>query len=518
MIRSSTEHAVQLISNRLLARNALLNLFGRLAPLVVAIFAIPVLIKGLGVERFGVLSLAWMLIGYFSLFDLGIGRALTKMVAEKMGAGEDAKVPVLVWTSLFLMSILGLLGALFLGLLSPWLVYSILKIPEALQAESLHVFYLLALSLPVVITTAGLRGILEARQLFGLINYVRIPMGLFTYIGPILAVLFTHNLVIIVLVLAVGRLAAWAVFLALCLQTLPELRQNRSIHPREMGPILRFGGWLTVSNITSPLMEYLDRFLIGSLVSVAAVAYYVTPYDVITKLWIIPGSVAGVMFPAFSMTVVQDNRRTALLFSRAVKTILLILFPVALLIITFAGEGLALWLGEEFRKNSTFVLQCLTLGVFINSISHIPMTLIQGLGRPDLTTKLHFIELPFYLVGVWWMIGVMGIKGAALAWLVRVTVDTVVLFVLTRLSLPETNPYVKRMGWVSGACFALLTIAMLPMSITAGGVFLLIVFPTFAIVSWIFVLDAEERLILQRCLKDSRVFFRRANFQAFHKP
>ena len=75
----------KLTQGRLLARNTVWNLGGQVAPLVVAIFAIPPLIKGLGTDRFGVLTLAWVVIGYFSLFDLGLGRALTKLVAGQEG-------------------------------------------------------------------------------------------------------------------------------------------------------------------------------------------------------------------------------------------------------------------------------------------------------------------------------------------------------------------------------------------------------------------------------------------------
>ena len=66
-----------LTSGRLLARNTIWNLLGQVLPMVVGVVAIPPLVHSLGVDRFGVLSLAWIIIGYFSLFDLGMGRALT---------------------------------------------------------------------------------------------------------------------------------------------------------------------------------------------------------------------------------------------------------------------------------------------------------------------------------------------------------------------------------------------------------------------------------------------------------
>src|SRR6266481_8921050 len=133
MTETAKNHNGHLTSGRLLARNTVWNLIGSGAPMAVAVFCIPILIGGLGKERFGVLALAWALIGYASLFDLGLGRALTQLVARKLGAGEDREVPTLVWTSLLLMLLLGVVGATVVGLLSPWLVHRALNVPGALQ-------------------------------------------------------------------------------------------------------------------------------------------------------------------------------------------------------------------------------------------------------------------------------------------------------------------------------------------------------------------------------------------------
>src|SRR5713226_2838068 len=120
---TNTNGNLHLTSGRLLARNTIWNLVGNGAPLIVAVFSIPILIHGLGKDRFGVLALAWALIGYASLFDIGLGRALTQLVAKKLGAGEDHEVPALVWTSLLLMLALGVVGAAVTIVISPWLVH-----------------------------------------------------------------------------------------------------------------------------------------------------------------------------------------------------------------------------------------------------------------------------------------------------------------------------------------------------------------------------------------------------------
>src|SRR5437773_10725967 len=169
-----------------LAWNSVLNLIGQGIPFLAAFFAIPPLIRGLGTDRFGVLTLAWVVIGYFSLFDFGFGRALTKLVAEKLGARQNEDVPGLFWTSLTLMVVFGCVGSVVMAALSPWMVHSVLRIPVEIQRETLRAFYVLAASLPVVITTTALRGFLEAYQCFGLSTAVRIPLGIFTFAGPFL--------------------------------------------------------------------------------------------------------------------------------------------------------------------------------------------------------------------------------------------------------------------------------------------------------------------------------------------
>ena len=495
-----------LTSGRLLARNTLFNLIGQAAPMLVAIFAIPMLIKGLGTERFGVLTLAWMAVGYFSLFDLGLGRALTKLVAEKLGAGQEREIPSLVWTSLFLMTIMGLLGMLVVIIISPWLVNGVLKIPIRLKSETLKSFYLLAISIPLVIGTAGLGGVLAAYQRFGLINAIRIPMGIYTFLGPLLVLPFSHSLFPVVAVLVAGRLIGLIVHLLLCFYVTPALRNGIVLQRLVIRPLISFGSWMTVTNIVGPLMVYLDRFLIGALVSMASVAYYATPYEVVTKLWLIPGALVGVLFPAFSASFVQDPNRTTLLFNRGVKFVFLALFPLTLLLVTFAHEGLYLWLGIEFAQNSYRVLQWLAVGVFINSLAQIPFALVQGAGRPDITSKLHLAELPIYLVSVWLLIHAYGIEGAAIAWMARVTVDALLLFVVAKRILFDGKFINRCTVLLIGVTPPIFTIGFLMYGIILKGIFLLLTFGIFTLATWFLILAPEEKEFVQKRFNLSEFF------------
>lgn len=133
------------ISSGLIARNTLLNLIGLALPLLVGVVTIPLVVRGLGTERYGLLSLAWVVLGYFTIFDLGLGRATTKYVSEALSKGEADQVPQIVWTAATFQAILGLLGGLVLFGITDVLIENVLNIPPELMGR-LEIHYICLLS------------------------------------------------------------------------------------------------------------------------------------------------------------------------------------------------------------------------------------------------------------------------------------------------------------------------------------------------------------------------------------
>lgn len=494
------EQAATWADGHLLAKNSLWNLAGLVLPLLVAIVTVPLLLKGLGTERFGVLTLVWSGIGYFSLFDMGLSQALTKLVAEKLGLGRGEEIPGLVWTGLTVMVGMGVLGSLAVAALAPWLVQNLLKIGAELHTEASASFFILSVTIPVVVATAGLCGVLEAHQRFDLINLVRVPLGLFNYLSPLVVVLFSRNLVWVVGALALGRLVFAACYGWLCLREVPSLRRL-CYDRRSVGPLLSYGGWTTVTNLIAPLMIYMDRFLIGAVVSVAAVAYYTTPFEVIFRLTVVPVAIVGALFPAFAAGLARDRQRVVALFERGIHYIFLILFPLTLIIVTLAGEGLELWLGSEFAANSRAVLRWLMVGVFINGFARVPFNLILAQGRPDMTTKLFLAELPLYLIGLWFLARWYGIEGVAIAWTLRIACDTVIFFGITARLLPEVGESLLRWLWLLAIAMLVLLFCCMASDFVWRGILLFITLVVFAPVAWLYLLDYPERRLLSERLK-----------------
>ncbi|HUS87868.1 MAG TPA: flippase [Desulfosporosinus sp.] len=489
------------ISGGLLARNTSLNLIGQVVPFLIGVATIPFVIRGLGTDRFGLLSIAWVVLGYFTVFDLGLGRATTKFVSEVLGKGDQERVPRVVWTAVTAEALLGIAGAIVLVVITPLLVGRVLNVPRELIAEAKTTFYLLAISVPVVLTSSSFRAVLEAAQRFDLVNAVKIPTSCATYLLPLVGLALGFNLPGIVVLILLARVGGLAAYVTLNLRAMPRLKSyagSLAFFPR----LFAFGGWVMVTSVVSPILVYFERFLIGSLLSVAALAFYSAPYEMVTRLTIIPASLTMTLFPAFStLEGVQNRQRLATIFARSIKYILLTLGPIVLVISLFAEDILQLWLGTDFAKESTAVLQLLAMGVLINSLAYTPFSLLQGVGRPDLPAKFHLLEMPVYIALAWILVSKLGIAGAAMAWTIRVTLDAILLFIAAFKSCGLPADLLSKNGLTTmGAALCMLTgtayglralTDSLPLFVQS--VIFIVPFVLFAWVVWKRVLDAIDR-------------------------
>jgi len=494
----------------MLARNTLLNIIGRVAPLLVGIVTMPYVVRHLGPDRFGLLSLAWMVVGYFALFDLGIGPATTKFVAELLGKGEIEKLPELVWTALASQTCFGLAAGLLLAAASPLLVGHLLKIPPELHSQAHWIFLILAVALPLDFASGSLQGVLAASQRFDLLNALGVPSSALNYLLPVVALALGFGLPAIVFFLVLARIAAIAVLVVLCLRLYPALRRVR-FNRRLVRSLLGYGGWITVSGAVSPILVFFDRFLIGALVSIAAVGFYTPPYMISSKLSILPTSLASTLFPAFSASAGRgDNEWIRNALVRSLKLLLLTVGPAALVMAFFARPLLTLWLGPKFAAEGTLVLQILAAGVLFNSLACIPYNLLQGVGRPDLTAKFHLLELPLHIALAWFLVTRFGLPGAALAWAVRVTLDFVLLIVAacwvtrTPARLLASRDLRRTAAALLALALGLFVLWASTQAFVAEAAFTLLLGGGFLLASWHYALDMEEKWQIRLWLKVAR--------------
>jgi len=411
------------------ARYTLYNILGQAVPLAAGLVAIPTLTRSLGDARFGLLALMWAIIGYFSLLDLGLGRATTKFVAEALARQDTRGARQVAGFTAAGQTALGVAGGAVLASIAPWVVTGLLRVPAELRVEAVRSFRWLALSVPFVVLSLNLRAVLEGAQRFDLANLIRAPNGVLTFVIPAVAAARGVGLAGIVALLLALRVVTCGVTWVAIRKALPGFRWELR-PPRELVRLLLgYGGWVSVSNAVSPILTYLERFVLGAVVGVGAVAYYAAPYEAVSRLLIVPASLAGGLFPVVSVPLTGERRaETERLLARSVRSLWALLGAPVLVVMLFSAPLLEAWLGPIYAAKAATSLAILAPGMLIIGLAHVPGTFLYGQGRPDLPAIFSLIELPIYIVLVLWCVRAYGVTGAALAWTLRVTLDAVLLF------------------------------------------------------------------------------------------
>lgn len=409
------------------------NLGGLSLPLLVAAVTVPQLIERLGSERFGLLALAWGLIGYAGALDLGIGRALTQMVARLRGEGDVSAVRGILSTASRIAMVSGGVGGSLIALLALIGGNTWVTIQETPGNEIRTAMLFMAVALPAQAISATYRGLNEAYQNFKGINLLRIGLGVITFGGPYLVSLVTQNLAALVATLVVSRIVALTIYRHLANACLAGLDAAGAGYSKAIAKdLFRFGGWVTVSSVASPFLVQADRFVIGAVVSAAAVTVYVLPYEVVVQSLILVGAISSVAFPTLTVMLNADPGRWQAYFMRWIGIVTVLMLSVCTLLAFALPLILSLWIGESLNPLSITIGQILCIGVFFNSIGSMFYSLMHAQGRADITAKLHLLELPIFLTALLYFVESHGLIGAAWVWVGRMILDTTLLACISR--------------------------------------------------------------------------------------
>lgn len=413
--------------------NVAWNIAGLAAPLVFAVAAIPILLHAVGEEKFGIFMLAWGVVGFSSLMDLGIGRATTHELSKRQG-GETTGTPHQIFVTAERMAwASGLVGTLGIVLLLQLGAYRLLNYSPDLGGDIIRSGWIVALTMPLHVVSAMYRGVNEAYGQYRGISAVRIALGVANFLFPAIVSYFTTNLTAIVATLLISRLLALVAFRILAVRQIAPDGANEEKSGRfrreTARNLLSFGLWNTVSSVLSPLMLQSDRFIIGSVLTVAAVSAYAVPYEVATKLLIIPGAVTTVLFPSITAGLVRDRGEALSTYWRWFSLTVGLMVIVSVAFLLAAPWLLSLWLGSALPEGSVMVARIIAVGLIPYTIGSLMVSLVHANRRPDVTAKSHLVQAPVYLILSYWAIQTYGVTGAAAAWTIRISVDAAILLI-----------------------------------------------------------------------------------------
>lgn len=383
----------------------------------------PALIQSLGVEKFGILTLIWAVAGYFSLFDFGLARALTQPDRVEVAAKDESRA-----RSSRSMLGLGIFAGIGIAVAAPFLSSQFVSSGDI--AEVMHAFVWMALAMPVVALTSRYRGILETVGRFRLINAIRFPIGVFTLAVPLALVgRGDTRLDIISAVLCFGRIVACFVYGWYAVGSVPGSAGHGHVVRTLIKSLLSMGGWISVSNIVSPLIICVRLFALGFVVSAFALTFDATTQGLIFRVAIVLTAVAAELLQPFAAE--RDgadhsaDKADVLQYSPVIFALLRLL---TLILFFFAPPLLAWGVSPEFASSSTGTLQILSIVSLASGLVRVPFAMLQGQGRAEIAAKLHVAELRRYLALLSPLIMHYGASGSAWTWLIRISADMVAMY------------------------------------------------------------------------------------------
>ena len=469
------------------------NLFGLCTPMIVAFFVLPPLRGRMGEDIYGAFMFLLTVINYLSILDLGLGRAVTQFMSTRLASRKSEELPAIFWTSLAMM--LGFSGvgmAIFFPLISP-IVGQWSKIPASLQLDAAYTLFAAGLGTPFLVLTACLVGVLEAHQKFKLINLIRLPMQIYTFLGPMAVAMVSHSLLAPVVALLAGKALECLIYFTACLWDVPVLRGGVQFQRKLIRPLFSLGGWMSVSSIAMLVLNQANSALMFGLLPVAMVGFYATIAEMIIRLLIFPRAWVSVLFPSFSAQHALESGALAALYAKGVKSLLLFSFPVVLVLFAFAWEGLMIWQDAAFATASAGVMRWLTAGIFVYSLSFVPFSLLQGVGRPDISAKLHLVLIPVAIGIAWFLTKRFGMEGAGIAWFIRCLLETVVMTLLANRYAPGSGSAIGRSAVMVLVALLLMAGVTLVPSFLFRLVLVALELVLFLVLGWRWLLGTDEQ-------------------------
>ncbi len=426
------------MSRRPLRRNFIVNLLSPSVRMAVAFVTIPIYLRHVGAERYGVISIAWVLLGMFGFLDLGLSRAVTNALAKLRDAPQAHRARVLL-TTLSLNLGIGLIGGAVLYVFGGLLLKHFISVPAALIPEVSGSLPWIASLVPLTLVSYAAAGALESRELFLLVNLIQVGSMTLAQIAPVLMAVFVSPSLTVVIPTAVAAQALGAITVLVVVYRLEGPFSLHAVDRGEARKLLGYGGWMFATNVVNPALASADQFVIGSVMGVAAVAHYAVPMNLVLRSGAVPAAVGRTFFPRMSSL---SGDAAQALGVRGLSSMAYGFAAICAPAIIISPVFFRYWLGADFAAVSAPVAQILFPGVWMSGLSFVGFTLLQSQGRADLTGKLSMIEFLPFLAVLWGLTTAFGIAGAAAAWTLRCTVDALAIFWASRMKRKDILPLV----------------------------------------------------------------------------
>ena len=389
-----------------------------LIPAVVALIAIPITVRGLGADSYGVVALVGAVTGYLALMELGVGRGVIRYVAMFVALDQGRPIRECLSTVLAWSALVGVLGGLSMWVLAPWLVTDLLKVPAYLTSQAITSFRIGGGAFVLGMLVSVLSVVPYSFLRYDTVAVLQTVLASASLAGPAIMVTLGYDLVPIMwfgLALNGAACIAWAVVGMRLVRSVPDQGPPFSEYRR---PFISFVLTEAMNRVWNIIPEQTPRIVIGMVGGTAQVAYYQVANTVAGRVNDLVTRMATVLFPTMSqMAAAQEHGRIADVYKQSSRLLFLLNASISGAVVVFAAPLLGYWIGPQYAEQGAIALVLITLGQLVAASSQPAGNVNRALGHPKRVLAFTVISSVVMLATVYGLTVAYGIAGAALSWL-----------------------------------------------------------------------------------------------------
>ncbi len=453
----------------MLLRNSAWNFAGLALPALVALATVPWLIRGLGLEGFGIITLITSIVGYFGIIDINLSAGAIKYLAEHQATGDQRRFAQTFWFGLLFHAALGLVGALLLVSFADVILDRCFTVSPDLRADAQMALQLAAAGFALSQLLGYLLAVPQALQRYDLSARGEAAFGIL--VNVVSAVVACSGGGIAGVVLARVAVSAanvlWLGWQLSRLQSKLQVPLTPALPTREVCvALMRFSGHSYLSRLAAMLHQHADKLIIAALAGPVALAFYTVPVQLAGRILGLTYRLASVIYPrASELAATGRQAQLQSVYLDATRWLTFLNFA-ALAMIALAGAAfLERWVGAEFVAAGYPVLLLVTLALLADALTTLPSLVNDALGHPQVSGRFALarglVGVPLLCAGTL----LAGITGAAAAHLLAsVLMSAWFLLWVHGRTVPVALARVWSQGWRPGLLVGTgATVAILPL-------------------------------------------------------
>ena len=403
-----------------LKRNVLANYAGQAWSAIMTLAFVPLYIKYLGIEAYGLIGIFVVLQAWLSLLEMGTKPALAREMARFTGGGLDAQS---VWDLLRSIEIIALGIAVLIGLgvftTSEWLASSWVQPEQISKDVVVKAFTLMGLVIAARFVENIYTNSIAGLQRQVLQNAVTIVMATLRGVGSVVVLVWVSPTIEAFFVWqGLVSLATSVVFMAVVYQILPRPPRAARFSVSALRDVWRFAAGMMSITFLALLLTQIDKIVLSRILTLEAFGYYTLAAAVAAGLHIMTTPIAAAFYPRFTELITrQDDLILREAYHLGAQLVTVLMGSAAVILIVFSERILMLWTADpELTRQVAPIMSVLALGSFLNCLMWIPYQAQLAHGWTSLSIRINTVAVVLLVPAILWVAPVYGAIGTAWIW------------------------------------------------------------------------------------------------------